>query len=61
MSTHRPKATLACVFVVIMALSSGAQHLVFDSSEDGFFPDDPSVDCSTKLRTNTVQPWISSA
>ena len=24
--------------------SSGAQHLVFDSSEDGFFPDDPSVD-----------------
>ena len=43
-STHRPKATLACVFVVIMALSSGAQHLVFDSSEDGFFPDDPSVD-----------------
>ena len=43
-STHRPKATLACVFIAIMALSSGAQHLVFDSSEDGFFPDDPSVD-----------------
>ena len=43
-STLRPKATLACVFVVIMALSAGAQHLVFDSSEDGFFPDDPSVD-----------------
>ena len=43
-STHRPKTTLACVFVVIIALSSGAQHLVFDSSEDGFFPDDPSVD-----------------
>ena len=43
-STQRPKATLACVLVVIMALSSGAQHLVFDSSEDGFFPDDPSVD-----------------
>ncbi|MEC8779824.1 MAG: MMPL family transporter, partial [Candidatus Thermoplasmatota archaeon] len=43
-STHRPKTTLACVFLAIMALSSGAQHLVFDSSEDGFFPDDPSVD-----------------
>ena len=43
-STQRPKATLACVLVVIMALSSGAQHLVFDSSEDGFFPDDSSVD-----------------
>ena len=60
-STHRPKATLACVFVGIMALSSGAQHLVFDSSEDGFFPTIQASTCSTKLRTNTVQLWISSA
>ena len=43
-STSRPKTTLLVVLVLLMALSAGAQHLVFDNSEDGFFPDDPTVD-----------------
>jgi len=43
-SSSRPKTTLLVVLVLLMALSAGAQHLVFDNSEDGFFPDDPTVD-----------------
>ena len=37
-SVDKPKSTLAILFVIILALSSGASQLVFDNSEDGFFP-----------------------
>tara|TARA_Y100000766_G_C18916864_1_gene612324 strand:- start:10125 stop:12884 length:2760 start_codon:yes stop_codon:yes gene_type:complete len=43
-SVDRPKQAFAAVFLVMMFLASGGMHLQFDNSEDGFFPDDPSVD-----------------
>ena len=42
-SVDKPKSTLAIIFVVILALSSGASQLVFDNTEDGFFPDNETV------------------
>ena len=42
-SVDKPKSTLAILFVIILALSSGASQLVFDNSEDGFFPDNETV------------------
>ena len=43
-SVERPGVSLAVGFVLLMILSSGAMHLQFDNSEDGFFPDDQRVD-----------------
>ncbi len=42
-SVERPKTVLACVFLVLMVLSSGGMYLKFDNSEDGFFPDNDTV------------------
>ena len=42
-SVERPKTVLACVFVALLALSSGGMYLKFDNSEDGFFPDNETV------------------
>ena len=42
-SVDKPKSTLAIIFVVILALSSGASQLVFDNTEDGFFPNNETV------------------
>ena len=43
-SVDKPKTAFSTLLLVVMVLSSGAMHLQFDNSEDGFFPDDPSVD-----------------
>ncbi|MBL6734231.1 MAG: MMPL family transporter [Candidatus Poseidonia sp.] len=43
-SVERPKQALAAVMLTMVLLASGGMHLKFDNSEDGFFPDDPSVD-----------------
>jgi predicted RND superfamily exporter protein len=48
-SVDKPKSTLAIIFVVILALSSGASQLVFDNSEDGFFPDNETVDLLNEI------------
>ena len=42
-SVDKPRTVLACLFAVIILLSSGAMHLKFDNSEDGFFPDNETV------------------
>ena len=42
-SVNRPKTVFAFVMLVVLLLSSGAMHLQFDNSEDGFFPDDENV------------------
>jgi len=42
-SVEKPKSTLAIIFVFLVLLSSGASQLVFDTSEDGFFPDNETV------------------
>ncbi len=43
-SVQRPKQAFAVVMLTMFVLASGGMHLKFDNSEDGFFPDDPSVD-----------------
>ena len=43
-SVNKPKTAFVSLFLAVMVLASGAMHLQFDNSEDGFFPDDPSVD-----------------
>ena len=43
-SVERPKQAFAAVMLTMVLLASGGMHLKFDNSEDGFFPDDPSVD-----------------
>ena len=50
-SVERPKKTLGVVMLVMFILSAGAMNLQFDNSEDGFFPDDPSVDLLNELET----------
>ena len=42
-SVDKPLTVLACLFAVVILLSSGAMHLKFDNSEDGFFPDNETV------------------
>ena len=42
-SVDKPRTVLACLFAVVIILSSGAMHLKFDNSEDGFFPDNETV------------------
>ena len=43
-SVERPKQAFASILLAMVFLASGGMHLQFDNSEDGFFPDDPSVD-----------------
>ncbi len=43
-SVDQPRKALVTVLLSLVILSSGGMHLQFDNSEDGFFPDDPSVD-----------------
>ena len=43
-SVEYPKRAFAAIMLSIVVLASGAMHLQFDNSEDGFFPDDPKVD-----------------
>ena len=50
-SVERPKQAFATVFLVMMFLASGGMHLQFDNSEDGFFPDDPSVDLLNEVES----------
>ena len=42
-SVDKPRTVLACLFAVVILLSSGAMHLKFDNSEDGFFPNNETV------------------
>ena len=42
-SVEKPGKTLVIVLISLFALSSGASQLVFDNSEDGFFPDNETV------------------
>ena len=44
LSVEHPKRAFAAIMLSVVMLASGAMHLQFDNSEDGFFPDDPSVD-----------------
>ena len=48
-SVDRPKQAFTAVILVMFVLSAGAMHLKFDNSEDGFFPDDPSVDLLNEI------------
>ena len=48
-SVDRPKQAFTAVILVMFMLSAGAMHLKFDNSEDGFFPDDPSVDLLNEI------------
>jgi predicted RND superfamily exporter protein len=43
-SVEHPKKAFGAIMLAVLLLASGAMHLQFDNSEDGFFPDDPSVD-----------------
>ena len=38
------KTALAIILIALIALSSGVVHLKTDNSEDGFFPDNETVD-----------------
>ena len=48
-SVNKPKTAFMSLFLAVMVLASGAMHLQFDNSEDGFFPDDPSVDLLSEV------------
>ena len=48
-SVDRPKQAFTVVILTMLMLSAGAMHLNFDNSEDGFFPDDPSVDLLNEI------------
>ena len=50
-SVEQPKKTFAVVMLVMFLLSAGVTHLQFDNSEDGFFPDDPSVDLLNEIES----------
>ena len=39
MSVDKPKTVIAVTVIGILALSSFAQYIVFDNSEDAFYPD----------------------
>ena len=49
LSVEQPKKTFAVVMLVMFLLSTGVMNLQFDNSEDGFFPDDPSVDLLNEI------------
>ena len=38
LSVTRPKATIASIIVITLALASMAQYINFDNSEDAFYP-----------------------
>ena len=50
-SVNRPKQAFTVVLLSMFALASGGMHLEFDNSEDGFFPDDPSVDLLNEVES----------
>ena len=50
-SVRSPRKAFAVVMVLVFAFSSGAMHLEFDNSEDGFFPDDENVDLLNQLES----------
>ena len=50
-SVEHPKRAFAVVMVIVVCFSSGAMHLQFDNSEDGFFPDDENVDLLNQLES----------
>ena len=49
-SVRSPKKSFAVVMAVVFVFSSGAMHLEFDNSEDGF-PDDENVDLLNQLES----------
>ncbi|MEC9194769.1 MAG: MMPL family transporter, partial [Candidatus Thermoplasmatota archaeon] len=50
-SVDRPKQAFAAVMLAMFTLAAGGMHLQFDNSEDGFFPDDPSVDLLNEIES----------
>ena len=44
MSVDRPKSAIAMAVIGILALSSFAQFIVFDNSEDAFYPENETTD-----------------
>ena len=50
-SVDRPKQAFAAVMLAMLTLAAGGMHLQFDNSEDGFFPDDPSVDLLNEIES----------
>ncbi len=50
-SVDRPKQAFAVVMLAMFTLAAGGMHLQFDNSEDGFFPDDPSVDLLNEIES----------
>ena len=50
-SVDRPKQAFSIVLLTMFVLASGGMHLNFDNSEDGFFPDDPSVDLLNEVES----------
>ena len=44
LSVERPKTAIAVAVVGILALSSFAQLIVFDNSEDAFYPENETTD-----------------
>ena len=48
-SVERPKTVLVCVFIALLALSSGGMYLQFDNSEDGFFPGNETVNLLNEI------------
>ena len=44
LSVDRPKTAIAVAVVGILALSSFAQFIVFDNSEDAFYPENETTD-----------------
>ena len=50
-SVERPKQALPFVMLAMLLLAAGGMHLQFDNSEDGFFPDSPSVDLLNEIES----------
>ena len=50
-SVERPKQAFTTILLTMVLLSAGGMHLKFDNSEDGFFPDDPSVDLLNEVES----------
>ena len=55
MSVDKPKTVIAVTVIGILALSSFAQYIVFDNSEDAFYPDNETTNLLYELEnTYTV-------
>ena len=50
-SVEYPKRAFAVIMMIVVCFSSGAMHLQFDNSEDGFFPDDENVQLLNQLES----------